>query len=91
MAQHVVVAIVGAHPEIARGRGVPAPVELAHFKLASTETKTERTFVGTITRIAFDAHFAHGASGGGKCPPQKSQTACAKFSRFEAGGMNAAM
>jgi hypothetical protein len=60
--QNVIIAVACAHSEIACGRGVPAAVELVDFELAAAESKPERAFIDAITRIAFDAHFIHGAS-----------------------------
>ena len=64
--QHVVIAVIGENAKIARLRGVPPAIEFSDYVLVAIEDETERTLVGAVPRIAFDANFAHRASAGRK-------------------------
>ena len=62
MAKNVIIAVIGKNAKIASLGGIPTSIEFRDLKLSSTEREASSAFVGTITRIAFDANFTHGVS-----------------------------
>jgi hypothetical protein len=64
--QHVIIAVIGEHAEIAGVGGIPSAVEFLNQELASAKDKPERAFVRTVPRITLDANLAHRASAGWK-------------------------
>jgi hypothetical protein len=59
MAEHKIVAVLGADSKINRAGRIPPVFHVYNFKGVSAQGKPEWTLVGSITGIALDAHIAH--------------------------------
>lgn len=68
VAEDIEIPVIGAHAKVACFGGVPPPIQLVDFKLPSTQDEPHRPLIGSMPRVAFDAHLVHRASAEWKGP-----------------------
>src|ERR1700740_963637 len=84
--EDVEIAVIGAHAEVGRIGGIPLAILFGNLELPPAKYKAQRPFVGSVPRIAFDAHFAHRASAGGEGTPPRGVSDTFECINFDADG-----